>query len=722
MLPTAVSGNPGAGPAVAELLWKSRVGALGFRPVTEATVPARPPIAPVGPTVHELHGVRRVDDYAGLRDIAKDETLTYLAAERAYYDARVEHTGPLREQLYGQMSRLIAPADESARWMRAGFVYYTRTVPGKEYTQFLRETAENPSAQVLLDENDLAEGADYFALGVREVSPNSRLLAYSVDRTGDEVYELAFRDLDTGTDRPDRIARSYYGGAWSADSGTFFYTVHDDAYRPYQVWRHRLGTAAVDDRLVYQEDDDRFEVTVSASRSGGLVVIDVFARESTEVWLVPADRPEEPPVVVEPRRPGVEYRVAHAPRPDGDVLLVVTNDGAEEFRLMQAPVATPGRPHWEEVIAEHPQERLVSVDVFAGHLVLALRRDGYPVLRIVPRAGLEQAIDVGSGLEGGTIELDHNEEFDTNEVLVAVGSYTEPTAWYAVDLDTGARGLRHRQVVPGYDPSAYVSSRLLLPARDGQLVPVTVARRADVPLDGTAPCLLYGYGSYEYSEEPEFDPALPALLDRGVVFAHAHVRGGGELGRHWYEDGRLSHKQNTFNDFVDVADGLADGLVDGSRIVARGLSAGGLLMGAVYSQAPSRWRGVVAEVPFVDVVTTMLDASIPLTPQEWTEWGDPRRPEEFGWMLAYSPYDNIPAPQGRPRLLVTGALHDPRVMVWEPAKWVARLRATGSTDGSVLFRCELGAGAHVGPSGRFGHLSYQAEIYAWVLDTMGVAG
>lgn len=722
MVSTAADRERGAGPAVAELLWKSRTGALGFRPMTEATVPARPPIAPVGPTVHELHGVRRVDDYAGLRDIAKDETLAFLAAERAYYDARVEHTGPLRQQLFGSMSRLIAPADESARWMHGGFVYYTRTVPGKEYTQYLRESAGNPSAQVLLDENELADGADYFSLGVREVSPDSGLLAYSYDRTGDEVYELAFRDLATGTDRPDRIARSYYGGAWSADSGSFFYTVHDEAYRPYQVWRHRLGTAAAADRLVYQEDDDRFEVTVSASRSGGLVVIDVFARDCTEVWLVPADRPDEPPVVVEPRRRGVEYRVAHAPHPDGDVLLVVTNDGAAEFRLMRTPVATPGRAHWEEVVAEHPEERLVSADVFAGHIVLSLRRDGYPVLRIVPREGLERAIDVGPGLEGGTIELDHNEEFAAGEVLVAVGSYTEPTTWYAVDLHTGARELRHREAVPGYDPAAYVSSRLRLPARDGQLVPVTVVRRADVPLDGTAPCLLYGYGSYEYSEEPVFDPALPALLDRGVVFAHAHIRGGGEMGRRWYEHGRLAHKQNTFNDFVDVADGLADGLVDGSRIVARGLSAGGLLMGAVYSQVPRRWRGVVAEVPFVDVLTTMLDATIPLTPQEWTEWGDPRRPEEFGWMLAYSPYDNIPDLEGRPRLLVTGALHDPRVMVWEPAKWVARLRETGSVDDSVLFRCELGAGAHVGPSGRFGHLFYEAEVFAWVLDTMGVGG
>ncbi len=279
------------------------------------------------------------------------------------------------------------------------------------------------------------------------------------------------------------------------------------------------------------------------------------------------------------------------------------------------------------------------------------------------------------------------------------------------------RTLLKRLEVPGYEPSAYVSDRYAVQAPDGELVPVTVARRADTPLDGSAPCLLYGYGAYEYCFEPEFDPALVSLLDRGVVFAHAHVRGGGECGRRWWLDGSLRHKQNTFSDFVAAADGM-DGLVDGERIVARGLSAGGLLMGAVFSQAPRRWRGVLAEVPFVDVVNTMLDESLPLTAQEWDEWGDPRRPEDFAWMRAYSPYDNLPPLADRPRLLVTGAVHDPRVMYWEPAKWVARLRADGSADDRLLLRMELGAGAHVGPSGRFGHLGYEAEVYAWVLDTL----
>lgn len=682
-------------------------------------VPLVAPVAPIEPVVHDLHGVRRVDEYAWLRDRERPGTRALLAAERAYHDAWTAHTRPLRQRLYDEMSRRVPPVDESVGWPRGGHVYYTRTTAGTEYGQFLRRTADGSAEQVLLDDDELAAGSDYFEIGVRLVSPDGRLIAYSVDRTGDEVYELAFRDLETGADRPERIPRSYYGAAWSTDSGTFFYVVHDAAYRPYQVWRHRLGTDPAEDVLVLQEDDDAFEVSLEQSRSGGYVVIDVHAQGTTEVWLVPADRPEDQATVVEPRRAGVEYRVAHAPRPDGDVLVVVTNDSAPEFRLVRAPVATPGRAHWEELVGEHPDERLVSADVFAGHVVLSLRRAGSPLLRILRRDGAESAVDVHPGIEAGSIRLDHNEEYEAGTVLVVVESYSEPPAWYDVDLATGSRVLRKRQEVPGYDRGEYLSQRLAVQGRDGEIVPVTVVHRGDVPLDGSAPCLLYGYGAYESCDDPEFGPAVASLLDRGVVFAHAHVRGGGEMGRRWWLDGRLERKQHTFSDFVDVADGLADGLVDGGRIVCRGLSAGGLLMGAVYSQAPARWRGVVAEVPFVDVVTTMLDETVPLTAQEYTEWGDPRRPGDFAWMLAYSPYDNVPPAPGRPRLLVTGALHDPRVMYWEPAKWVARLRATGSADDTVLFRIELGSGSHHGPSGRYGALAYEAEVYAWVLDTLG---
>jgi oligopeptidase B len=431
------------------------------------------------------------------------------------------------------------------------------------------------------------------------------------------------------------------------------------------------------------------------------------------------------------RRPGVEYHAEHARLGDGsECLLLVTNDGAAEFRLARAPVprAADGDPaSWQEVLPEDPQERLERVDAFAGHLVLSLRAGGAARLRLLPMDVLDgdrsaTGVDIAPAYVGGTLELGTNVVFDASAVTVVDQSYVHPPVWSDVELATGQRTERHRQQAPGHDPDDYLCEVVHAEAADGERIPATVVRRRDTPLDGSAPLLLYGYGAYEAVEEPEWDPALPSLLDRGAVFAHAHVRGGGEGGRRWWLDGRLDRKQNTFSDHVAVADALAD-RVDPSRIVSRGLSAGGLLQGAVFSQRPDRWRAVVAEVPFVDVVTTMFDPSVPLTASEWEEWGDPRRRADFDWMLAYSPYDNLPQAGSRPDLLVTGALHDPRVMVWEPAKWVAALRAS-DPDWSprCLFRCELGAGSHVGPSGRFGHLRYEAEVYAWVLDRMGLSG
>jgi oligopeptidase B len=675
------------------------------------------PSAPARPDPgRTLHGEPWVDEYAWLRDAGDPLTQRYLGDERAFYEARTAHTRSLQQTMFEEMVSRTLPSDRSVSWSRGGLVYYTSTASGKEYQQLFRLGAQDSPAELVLDENDLAGGSPYFALGLREPSPDGDTLAYSVDVSGDEIYELRFRDLVSGKDRPETVAHTYYGGTWSADSRTFFYIVHDHAYRPHQVWRHELGTDPGEDVLVLQEDDERFELYCEGSRSGAYVVLVSQSKDTSEVWLVPTGRPRTPPRVVQPRVPGLLYTVAHAPRPDGDVLLVVTNDAAPEFRLMRTPVADPGRSSWTELIGEDPDERLERADVFAGHVVLTLRRDATPLLRVVRRDGSAGALDLHPGVDAGTIRLGTNEEYDATAVTIAVESYTEPTAWYSVDLDTGERTLLKRLDVPGYDRTAYRSERYPVQAPDGEVVPVTVVRRSDTPLDGTAPCLQYGYGAYEYCFEPEFDPALTALLDRGVVFAHAHVRGGGEGGRRWWLNGSLRHKQNTFSDFVAVADGM-DGLVDGTRIVARGLSAGGLLMGVVFSQAPRRWRGVVAEVPFVDVVNTMLDESLPLTAQEWEEWGDPRRAEDFAWMRAYSPYDNLPPAADRPRMLVTGAVHDPRVMYWEPAKWVARLRATGSADERLLMRMELGAGAHIGPSGRFGHLGYEAEVYAWVLDT-----
>lgn len=695
-------------------------GAGGPDPVV-----AVPPVAPVDGTVHVLHGVRRQDDYAWLRDLADPRTSAYLAAERAYYDTSTSHLQSLQHQIFAEMAQRVLPADRSVSWTRGRHVYCTETVEGREYTQLLRTTAgaSAPAPRVVLDENELAEGHGYCSVAICEPSPDGRLLAYAVDLAGDEVYVLRFRDLETGVELPDVVEGVHYlGGAWSADSGSFYYTVPDAAWRSSEVRRHRLGTPVGDDDTVLVEPDERFNLELAGSRSGAYVVIHSLSRTTSEAYLVPTDDPAAEPLLVASRRDGVEYFVSHAPRDDGDQLLVVTNDGAPEFRLMRTALATPGRESWEELIGEDAAERLEAAEVFEQHVVLLLRRDGNPLLRILRRDGGQSAIDVHPGLEAASIRLDRNEEYAAGSVLVVVESCTSPPAWYDVDLETGARTLRKKLEVPGYEESAYVSERYAVEAADGELVPVTVARRADTPLDGTAPCLLWAYGAYESTDWPFWDPALVSLLDRGVVYAQAHVRGGGELGRRWWLDGHLDKKQHTFSDLVAVADGLADGLVDGDRIVTRGLSAGGLLQGAVFSQRPDRWAGVVAEVPFVDVVTTMLDPSVPLTVNEWEEWGDPRRPEDFAWMLAYSPYDNLPEPGVRPPLLVTGAVHDTRVMVWEPAKWTAALRASDpGWSPRCLFRVELDEGAHGGPSGRYGALRYEAEVYAWVLERMGLA-
>ena len=621
------------------------------------------------------------------------------------------------------------------------FSYYTFTPTGREYPQLMRvrhhsdglaateSVAESahpdglPTPEVLFDAAHYADGSGYVDVGVQQVSPDERWLAYSLDTTGEEVFRLAFRDLARGLDLDEVIPRTYYSGAWSADSSTFFYTVHDDAYRPYQVWRHRLGSAVQDDVCVLDEPDARFELTVRHTRSGDLVVATARSRETTEVWLVDAHSPTQEATCVEPRRRGVEYDVEHAHLASGrDVLLLLTNDGATEFRLMEAPLATPGREHWHERIAENPAERVHAVEAFADALVLSLRRDGSPCLRVLPLEGDgDGGFDLAPTLPAGRISLGRNEMWHTESVTVVEESSISPATWWDVDLRTGARTLRHRQEAPGHEPELYVTQRQEVVGADGTSVPFTLTRHRQTPLDGSAPCLLWGYGAYESCDDPEFDPALTSLLDRGVVHVHTHVRGGGERGRWWWLDGRLEHKQHTFDDHVTVAEHLAaTGMVDPVRIATRGLSAGGLLQGAVFSQHPSRWRAVVAEVPFVDVVTTMLDPSVPLTVNEWDEWGDPHRPDDFDWMLRYSPYDNLPAAGDRPDLLVTGALHDPRVLVSEPAKWVAALRASDPEWGPrCLFRVETGAGAHTGPAGRYAHLGYEAEVAAWLLQRLG---
>jgi oligopeptidase B len=698
---------------------------------------SQPPVAPRIPSVRTLHGVTDFDNYAWMRDHDTPEFRAYLAAERAHYDAEAASLAELTDELFAEaVARTPATTEDSVGWTLRGYRYWYRTPEGAENRQLLRvrlDSAEagQPEPTLLLDENVLGSSTGYVEVPVAEPSPDNRLLAWLVDISGAEIFELRFTDIKAGRELTDVVERTYPGGAWSSDGAHFFYLVPDDLNRAHQVWRHAIGTPVAADELVYEETDERFDLTLAASRSGELIVITAESRDTTEVRIIPAGEPLSPPGVVEPRRRGVEYRIDHDADPAGRPgdLLIVTDDGQAEFTLMRAPVSAPARANWTSVgcpavAPARTDTRLISCDVLAGHLVLTLRRDGAPLLAITDHDG-GAVREIHPALAAGAIAVRHAADYQSASVVIAEESLIEQPRWSELDLATGDRTELKRAEVPAYDAALYCTTRIDARASDGTSVPVTLAYRADTPLDGTAPCQLYGYGAYESCLDAEFDRSLPSLLDRGVVYAVAHIRGGGERGRDWWQQGRLRAKPTTFSDFIQVADWLAGDaagatpLVDGRRIVSRGLSAGGLLQGAVYSRAPGRWCAVVAEVPFVDCVTTMLDPSIPLTINEWDEWGDPRDPEDFACLRSYSPYDNPPAGR-RPDLLVTGAVHDPRVLVHEPAKWVARLRETDTAGSRVLFRVELGAGAHGGPSGRFGHLRYEAEVQAFILTAMGL--
>ncbi len=666
----------------------------------------------------------------------------YLAAERAYYDASTRPLRDLTGRIYAEAAgRVPDQAEDSVEWSRSGFIYRTRTPEGSQNVQLLRSQSGKSGYEVLLDENIVGAETGYVDIGVREPSPDGRMLAWSADTAGAETYQLRIRDLVAGVDLPEVIERSYPGAAWCAASEYLFYLVPDQLNRPFQVWRHRVGTLADADVLVAGEPDARFELTLHACRSGEFAVLTSASRDTTEVRLIPLTDPLAAPVLVRSRERGVEYRVDHA-RPDvADApvgrgwLYLVTDDGEAEFTLMRTPAAAPGREHWEPVSCPaiapaRPDTRLLGCDVVGDRLLLTLRRAGAPMLAICGLTG-GALIEIPASLPAGSIRVEHAEDYDSGSVIIVEESLIEPPAWYRLDLASGERRLLRRRDVPRYRPERYRTERVLAPAPDGTQIPVTLAAHRDTPLNGTAPCLLYGYGAYEACSDPEFSLTLPSLLDRGVVYAIAHIRGGGECGRRWWQQGRLRSKPTTFSDYLAVADWLAGSggraLVDGGRLVSRGLSAGGLLQGAVYSIRRDRWGAVIAEVAFVDCVTTMADPSIPLTINEWDEWGDPRDPGDLACIRSYSPYDNPPAGH-RPALLVTGAVHDPRVGVHEPAKWVARLRASAPAGDpeqagpAILFRVELGAGAHTGPSGRFGQIWYEAEVGAFILNAMGAAG
>ena len=671
-----------------------------------------PPVARQHPRILEAHGERRVDPYYWLREKDNPEVIRYLDAENSYADAVMAPTLPLQERLYREMVGRVQETDTSAPTLYKGWWTYTRTVEGLDYEIYCRRrlTMEAPE-QILLDGNELAKGHDYFDLGFVERSPDEKLLAYAVDTDGSERHELRFRDLATGADLEDVIQGVYYGAAWSAGSGTFFYVMPDAAVRPFQVWRHVLGTPTSDDVLVLQEDDERFELSVETTKSERYVVLTSTSQVTSETRFLQSDQPEAQPRLVEARRHGIEYSIDH----QGERFLILTNDGALNFRLMEAPVSSPGRGSWTEVIPERPGVRLNLTDVFANHVVLGQRSDGLQRLEVLDCAtGNLHVVDQPDSAYTTFAGSDPN--YESSVMRFFYTSLTAPFSAVDYDMRTRERTLVKQQPVRGgYDRADYVTDRLWATAPDGVRVPISVVHRRGLKRDGSSPALLNGYGAYELSSDPMFDPVRLSVLDRGFVFAIAHVRGGGEMGREWYEDGKFLHKSNTFGDFIACAERLVElGYTNPRRLAIRGRSAGGLLIGAVLNMRPDLFACAVAQVPFVDVVTTMLDDKLPLTVNEYDEWGDPADLEFYRHMKSYSPYDNV-RPEDYPALLATAGLNDPRVSYWEPAKWVAKLRSLNRGDAPVVLKTEMGSG-HSGPSGRYESWREEAFITAFVLE------
>jgi oligopeptidase B len=673
------------------------------------------PVAKRVPHVRRVHGDETVDDYYWLLDREDPDTVAHLEAENAYTAAQTEHLQPLRDRLFDEIKARVQETDLSVPVRRGPWWYVTRTTEGEQYPIFCRRpSAEDEQDEtVLLDGNVLAGDSPYFALGTIDVSPDHNVLAFSTNFDGGESYTLQFKDLVTGELLADEIAGTYYGSAWATDNRTFFYTTIDAAHRPYRLWRHRLGTPSADDVVVYEEADERYFLGVDLTRSERFIVLSLDSKITSEVRVLDASAPEGEFRVIEPRRQGLEYSIDH----QGDRFLVLHNDGALNFELAEAPVDTPGRAHWTPVLAHRDDTRLLDVDAFAGHLVVHLRRNALTGLRVLRNDGDAHDIEFDEPIF--SVSLGDNPEFDTTTFRLGYESLITPSSVYDYGLDDRTLTLRKRQpVLGGYDPADYTSTREWAVADDGVRVPISVVHRVDVDHDGTAPCLLYGYGSYEASMDPWFSVLRLPLLDRGMVFAVAHVRGGGEGGRQWYEDGKLLHKRNTFTDFIASARHLcAQGYTAPDRLAARGGSAGGLLMGAVANLAPEQFAAILAEVPFVDALNTILDPSLPLTVIEWEEWGNPvESAEVYRYMKSYAPYENVEA-KAYPAILATAGLNDPRVGYHEPAKWVAKLRATKTDDRALLLKTEMGMG-HGGPSGRYDLWREQAFVQAFVIDAV----
>lgn len=697
---------------------------------------AAPPSAKRVETRREHHGDVFVDPYEWLRDKDDPEVIAYLEAENAYTDQATAHLEPLRQKIFDEIKARTKETDLSVPTRRGDWWYYARTFEGKQYGVHCRcpvadpddwdpprfdENTEIPGEQVLLDENQEADGHDFFALGALSVSLDDNILVYSVDVVGDERYTLQFKDLRTGERYPDEIAGIGPGATWAADHRTVYYTTVDDAWRPDTVWRYRLGPGAASER-VYHESDERFWLAVGRTRSNAFIVIAAGSSVTSEIRYADSADPAAQFAIVLPRRDGVEYSIEHAIIGGQNRFLILHNDGAVNFTLVEAPVEDPARQR--TLIGHRDDVRLDGVDAFAGHVVVSYRREALPRIQLWPfgaegEYGEPEEIAFDSELMAAG--LGPNPNWDSPKLRVGASSFITPVRIYDIDLVTGERTLLKEQpVLGGYRREDYVERRDWAHGDDDTRIPISIVHRADIEFP--APAVIYGYGAYEMCEDPRFSIARLSLLDSGMVFAIAHVRGGGEMGRLWYEHGKMLHKKNTFTDFIAAAKHLVhSGLTRPERLVALGGSAGGLLVGAVANMAPELFAGILAQVPFVDPLTTILDPSLPLTVTEWDEWGNPLNDSDvYAYMKSYSPYENV-ATKRYPAILAMTSLNDTRVYYVEPAKWVAALRHANTDGRPVLLKTQMNAG-HAGISGRYERWKETAFQYAWLLAAAGCAG
>ena len=684
------------------------------------------PVAKKRPHTVCVHGVDLTDDYAWLRadnwqevmrvpDTLASDVRAHLEAENAYAEAALAPLADIKAALIGEMRGRIKEDDASTPAPDGDFAYGTRYREGGQHPLFVRTPRQGGDETVMLDGDALAEGKAYFRFGGASHSDDHSKLAWSADDKGSEKFTLRIRDLATNTDLPDFIEETSSGGVWAPDGKSLFYTRLDDNHRPSKVFRHMVGEDSTDDHLIYEETDPGFFVGIGRTQSGRFLVIDCHDHQTSEVWLLDLENPDAQLTCVAAREVGHEYSVEH----QGDNFLILTNaDGTEDFKIVTTPVGMPGRTHWKDVIAHEPGRLILGHLTYQDWLIWLERSNGLPKLCYRDRDGTVKAVQFDEGAY--SLGFSTNYEYVTDTLRFAYSSPTTPQSIIDVNLTTGEQTVRKTQEVPsGHDPADYAVRRVFAPAADGAEIPITVLTRTDHADDGSAPCLLYGYGAYGISIPASFSTNALSLVDRGFVYAIAHIRGGKDKGFAWYRQGRAEHKVNTFTDFIAARDHLVDTRIAANgKVVAQGGSAGGMLMGAVANMAADKFAGIIAQVPFVDVLNTMLDDSLPLTPPEWPEWGNPITDKAaFDRIRSYSPYDAVSA-QDYPSILALAGLTDPRVTYWEPAKWVARLRERNTSDAPIILKTNMDAG-HGGAAGRFDRLEEIAEVFAFALQVTG---